>query len=80
MWGLCVCLHVSVCVYVCVHPTNVDSSNRAKHKHMCVAMAPTTTVISKPICCVTMVTLISQRVGGKERERRREKEWWDGTY
>ncbi len=70
--GAIVC--VRVCVSTCVHPTHVDSSSRAQHKHMCVAMEPTTTVTSKPICCVTMVTVISQRVGGKERERERERE------
>lgn len=65
------------CVYVfaCVHPTLADNSNGAKHKHMCVAMAPTTTATSKPICCIAMVTVISQRVGGKEMQR--EGERWD---
>lgn len=61
-----------VCLCECVQPTHVD---REKHKHMCVAMAPTTTVTSKPICYVTMVTVISQRVGGRERQRER----WDSN-
>lgn len=56
----CVCLgeHVLSC------PTQVD---RAKHKHMCVAMAPTTAATSEPICCVTMVMVISQKVGESKR-------------
>lgn len=67
---LCACVYARACVCVCARPTHVD---RAKHKHMCVAMAPTTAVTSKPICCVTMVTVISQRVVERDRERER----WD---
>lgn len=58
--------------------THVDS---AKHKHMCVAMALTTAVTPKPISCVTIVTVISQRVGERETERggfqRKRGRGWD---
>lgn len=67
-----------MCLRAC-NPAHADSSNGAEHKHMCVAMVPTTTATSKPICCVPMVTVISPRVGGKEtRERWDSKEMRQG--
>lgn len=66
------------CAFACLRaraarPAHADSGSGAKHKHMCVAMAPTITMTSEPICCVTMETVISQRVGGIEAEGGRER-------
>lgn len=72
------CLRVRVYVRGRARPTHVDG---AKHKHMCVAMAPTTAVTPKPICCVTVVMVISQREGERATERGgiQRKRWrgWD---
>lgn len=59
------------CIYACLCMC-VRVSILHMLKHMCVAMAPTTTATSKPICCVTMGTIISQREGKWDSKEERE--------
>lgn len=58
-----------MCVRVCI-AESIEKTEQQEHKRKCVAMAPTTTVISTPMCCVAMGTVISQRVGKRQLKER----------